>query len=402
MLIIYILYFLLTIVMFPLILIIDIVLNFKREDFFIFLKKRYIDIFVSKNINNNSSCTLVIATSAGEVNFFKKIYGFLNKSYKNIFIYTTSYTGKCILEKNNIQSFNYLPPENIIYSLLVFLKYKPKKILFIEHEIWPTYVFLSKIFGVKTIYIQAKASKSIFLNKVLYSNIDVISPINTNHEKEFKKRVKTSILKGVNYKVLPTEFDNKKINKANFVVFASTHKEEESYFFLLIKKLLSNNILPILVPRHTNRIDQIKKELKLRNINYKLFSDIVDITNYKFENKLVLVDKFGVLKEIYEISKITFIGATFYDYNGGHNIYEPLSYLNYVISGKYLRFLCDLKNYSINNDLMSEVDNIELRKDEFLNFIIKIISNYNKLNFKKLNYFEKQIIENLKQLVKLL
>lgn len=170
------------------------------------------------------------------------------------------------------------------------------------------------------------------------------------------------------------------LNEILFITFASTHKNDEPFFFNLVKFLNENfefsNIIYLLVPRHPERTDNIINEfnnkvknknflnynispIKLSNLEYfsefiqnihtqnieiicKAKSELENILKASEINPIIICDKFNILKNIYSLSKITFMGATFFWHGGGHNILEPLFEGNILICGPYLTNLKDI------------------------------------------------------------
>jgi len=76
----------------------------------------------------------------------------------------------------------------------------------------------------------------------------------------------------------------------------------------------------ILVPRHLEHIDSIAGMAAERNLDYCLYSKM----NENRDNcRVLIVDKIGVLNDLYYLSDIAFVGGTLVDI-GGHNILEPV------------------------------------------------------------------------------
>ncbi|MEW6016125.1 MAG: glycosyltransferase N-terminal domain-containing protein [Candidatus Zixiibacteriota bacterium] len=75
----------------------------------------------------------------------------------------------------------------------------------------------------------------------------------------------------------------------------------------------------LLVPRHLDKIPQIVMTVENRGLKYLLHSRLTPSGDVD----LVVVDKMGILNDLYHISDIAFVGGTLSDI-GGHNILEPV------------------------------------------------------------------------------
>lgn len=471
--ILFLIYLLLTIIFFPFIFIIDIFINLKRKDLLYFLYKRYIFPFLTVKRVKNKKYIFIIATSAGEIS---TIIDHLDKIFKNniFIIFTTSTTGykklKSLHNNNCIKNifFTYLFPENFIYTLIYYLKFKPEKTVFVENEIWPSILIVSNLFKIQNIFIQAKIEEKEFKKitkikpffELIYSLFDIIFTVNQKSYIYFKTLLKKNkIINSGNLKIntrLP--LPEHKIPKLKSITFASTHKEEEEIFVKAILKIINDknhkNTIIFFVPRHPERAqsiyqnfkyilqqknlkkyietsniqinllsqlnsfnnllkniflkDKLKNETQLtekivinilnddnfiinnnnnnnnysknknknnysnynnnnyNNYNYNNYNNYTNNNNYNNNNKsdnkknnknvksgndenikIIIIDEFGLLYNIYSLSYISVIGATFSDLGGGHNIIEPIYYNNFVISGPYLKNLKDIFNKGI-------------------------------------------------------
>ena len=75
------------------------------------------------------------------------------------------------------------------------------------------------------------------------------------------------------------------VPSSGYFLMASTHDPDEKYFLESIKYLLKNNVEVVIAPRHTKRIDEIKKLLEKNNILPELYSDYlqrpIETTNHR-------------------------------------------------------------------------------------------------------------------------
>ena len=160
---------------------------------------------------------------------------------------------------------------------------------------------------------------------------------------------------------------NKKI-----IVCGSTRPDEEKIWLDVFKKInIHDEYQLILVPRHLERIEEIKNTIleKFSRDDYSLMTEIeknkIDYGTEKTK-KIIVVDKMGVLTDFYQLADFVFVGGTLVDI-GGHSILEPLYYGKKPIIGKYFQ-------------------NIE-----------EIVKDVNELGFVKIVENENEIIEYLKK-----
>ena len=89
------------------------------------------------------------------------------------------------------------------------------------------------------------------------------------------------------------------------------------------------NLITIIIPRHINRTNSIKNELKSIGLKYQLHSENKKI---KKNTDIYLVDTYGETRKFYNLSKLTFLGGSIIKH-GGQNPLEPAREGNFIIHG---------------------------------------------------------------------
>ncbi len=104
-------------------------------------------------------------------------------------------------------------------------------------------------------------------------------------------------------------------------IAGSTRNGEDEIILDTFKKLKAelDSVRLILVPRHLDRIDLITAKVNSQGLPFVLYSKLPADQ----EKEVVIVDKMGVLNDLYHISDISFVGGTLAEL-GGHNILEPV------------------------------------------------------------------------------
>ena len=120
-----------------------------------------------------------------------------------------------------------------------------------------------------------------------------------------------------------------------FKVCKVTHHNEEILIGKIHKKIKRKikNLLTIIIPRHIRRTNEISSELKNLNLDVEIHSQNKVIRK---NTDIYLVDSFGISKNFYQLSNITFMGGSIIPH-GGQNPLEPARQNNYIIHGSYIK-----------------------------------------------------------------
>jgi 3-deoxy-D-manno-octulosonic-acid transferase len=138
---------------------------------------------------------------------------------------------------------------------------------------------------------------------------------------------------------------------------ASTHNTEEKICALAHKKLKKKyrNLLTIIIPRHTQRINSIISEIEdlglkvqTRSINNKLSKN----------TEIYLVDTYGETKSFYKICKTVFLGGSLINH-GGQNPLEPARLGCKILHGPYVQNFTEVYKLLGRNNLSSKFHNID-------------------------------------------
>ncbi|KDE65091.1 3-deoxy-D-manno-octulosonic acid transferase [Fusobacterium necrophorum] len=159
-------------------------------------------------------------------------------------------------------------------------------------------------------------------------------------------------------------------------VAGSTRTGEYDILLDAFQKL--KNYRLVLVPRHLERVPEVEILLQERKISYQKYSDF----KREQEFSVLLVDRMGVLRKLYSIADVTFVGATLVDI-GGHSLLEPLSYEKTPIFGPYTQNVKEIAKtvlergigYQVRNseEIVEAIDKIEKQsqsiREEVRNFL---------------------------------
>ena len=254
----------------------------------------------------------------------------------------------------------YLPFE----IFLPFWVNKQKVLVVMEAELWYLLFLFAKKKGAKTLLINARISdksyksykRFSFFYKRIFQNIDKVFAQSEVDKHRLEELGASNVEVVGNIKLAQLPKVNVKLEKPKQVVItaASTHENEEKLVLNAYKKEQGKLII---VPRHPERFEkvdlQILEFIKDKDISYHKYS-----TKNDFDSDIILVDKMGILNDIYAISDVVILGGAF-EKIGGHNPVEPAFFNCKIISGKNIfnqksLFDCIKNYYLIENDELGE------------------------------------------------
>ena len=113
------------------------------------------------------------------------------------------------------------------------------------------------------------------------------------------------------------------------------------------------NLLTIIIPRHIRRTNEISSELKNLNLDVEIHSQNKVIRK---NTDIYLVDSFGISKNFYQLSNITFMGGSIIPH-GGQNPLEPARQNNYIIHGSYIKNFREIYSFLKKNNISFMTNN---------------------------------------------
>ena len=319
-----------------------------------------------------------------------------NKNIKQVLITSNTLSSSKIIKdlklKKTIHQFF---PIDTNYISQKFINYwKPSKVFFIDSEIWPNMIFNLKKRNIPLILINGRITKRTFrrwkfissLSNNIFSKFDLCLA----SSKESLKLLKMLNVKNVkligNLKFSQSEkkipknnnlkksFKNKKIWCAS-----STHSSEElicGSIHLDLKKRVKN-LLTIIIPRHIERSEQIKKDLE--KLNLKVY---IEGSKNKLEpdTDIYLVNSYGKTKTFFENTNIVFLGGSLINH-GGQNPLEAARFGCNIISGPYNQNFSEIYDFLEKNKISKKI-NTKNKLSRHLNFLLRTNNKNNKIKEK--------------------
>ena len=348
------------------------------------------------------------------------------KKISKILITSITLSSGKILQKKYDQSIKvihqFLPLDVPILIKKFLDHWRPNLSVFIDSEIWPNLILQTSGKKIPLLLLNARITQKTFQRwkllisfaKKIFGKFDLCIASNKESENFLGllgvKNVKNyGNLKYSNTnKNLTKNFDSNFLNKIKnkkIWCLASTHYPEEKICaetHCKIKKTY-DNILSIIIPRHINRVDKIKKDLLNMNLNVVLSSNLKDLSN---SSDVILVDSYGEALKFYNISKNVFVGKSLIKElinNSGQNPIEAARLGCKIFHGPYVSNFTEIYEYLKKLGITQEIKDSnelslslveEFKSSKPINYeIIEKIENYGQ------NIFNNVIIE-LKKYIK--
>jgi 3-deoxy-D-manno-octulosonic-acid transferase len=292
---------------------------------------------------------------------------------ETILITSSTLSSSKILDRFNFKKIvHQFFPLDTSFLTKKFLDYwKPSLAIFIESEIWPNMMINIKKKSIPLILLNARITKKSFkrwkrisFSSELFKIFSVSLPQNFETQKYLYSLGAKNIKMLGNLKFSEPELNNKNefkknlkkyLNKKKIWCASSTHNTEETICALAHKKLKLKykNLLTIVIPRHIQRIHEIKKKFENMDINFHLHSSKKKIED---NTEIYLVDTYGETKKFFRICKTVFLGGSIIKH-GGQNPLEAARYGCEVIHGPNIGNFREIYKLLQKNNLSTKIKN---------------------------------------------
>lgn len=306
--------------------------------------KLFVELRKNQKIISKENVVLFHCSSLGEYESIKYFISIYKEKNKNSSIFLSAFSPS--LQRHNIDFnfvdyFFYLPIDLNKNAKKIISLINPKKVFFVKKEIWFNYIFEISKRKIPLYLISGKFKKKdiIFSSNWMINHLKMFDFIFTNdHESNDvlkSKNINNYIFSG------DTRFDSisnnnmgninlKRINDfcgdKDIIVFGSIYREDLRLVEDFIKK---NNSYKYLIAFHN---DCKKNNEIIKKYDYINYSD-----SRQNKANIMIIDEFGILKNLYKFAKIVYVGGGFN--KGVHSILEPIFFGNPVIFGpKYKNF----------------------------------------------------------------
>ena len=332
-----------------------------------------------------------------------------NKKINQILITSNTLSSSKIINKFKFKKvIHQFFPIDVNFFSKKFLNYwKPSIVFFIDSEIWPNMLINIKKENIPTILINGRITEKTFKRWLLFPNFSnmLFKKFNLclSSSKESKKYLKKLGAKKIKYignlKYSQSEqkIDNIKKNILNLIKLkkvwcaSSTHYNEEKTCGLIHKKLREKHkdLLTIIIPRHINRVESIKKELT--NLNLKIHLD-EPTSSIDKKTDIYLVNSYGKTKSFYNNCKNVFLGGSIINH-GGQNPLEAARFGCNVLHGKNISNFEEIYEF-LNKNKISYLVKTKLQFEKKLDFLLSKKNNSSKKIKYRINNIGKKILKD--------
>ena len=386
-----------------------------------FFKSRLFQKIGNDNfLKEGEEAILIHFSSVGEFNLSQELIEKILESGKKekIILSVMTDTGfsavnKKYSENDNVKVF-YFPLDDFFVLRKIYKKYKIKKTIVIETEIWPNLYYFAakngKLFIVNGRLTERKLKSYLKFKWFIRNTVNRAEKIMVQSDFDKKRYEKLGIsenkikvYKNLKYSIKYNEisdekkkyyFDTVLDKNKKIIVCGSTRPDEEKIWLEVLKRINQNNEYQlVLVPRHLERIGEIEKIIleKFSKKDYLLLTAIEkNKINLEAENKkeIVIIDKMGILTDFYQLADFAFVGGTLVNI-GGHSILEPLFYGKKPIIGKYFQNIEEIVRDAQELGFIEVVEN----ENEIIEYLKKSENVDTKRFFEKNNEIDKILNE---------
>ncbi|MBU2872162.1 lipid IV(A) 3-deoxy-D-manno-octulosonic acid transferase [Colwellia sp. E2M01] len=344
---------------------------------------------------------VVHAASVGEVIALKSFIEKLLLTYPDLPVTVTSFTptGSAQITKlfgSRVQH-GYLPLDILPCTALFIHRLKPKMMIFMETELWPSLIAQCHRQNIKLLLINGRLSKKSLTSYAKVSplitpclnrfdrilcqseeNLTHFIQLGASTERcENSGNLKFDI--SINQQMMSKKAELSELllqsttlaqneNKPSRTLWlvASTHQGDEEIILSAFKELLTQfpQLLLVLVPRHPERFDHVAKLCLSQGFTLARRSEKTAVTS----EQVWLLDSLGELMAAFDLSDIVTMGGSFSEV-GGHNPLEPALFTKPIIVGH------NMSNFNeIMQQLRQENAVIELAEDEASTQLIDKVS----------------------------
>lgn len=353
---------------------------------FIFHRKYRENFFsrIKKNIPQRELSHPIIwihAVSVGETKAAIPLAKAIKKELPHCTFFFTTVTETGMKEAKRslpfADAFSFLPFDFSFLMRTFVSSLKPDLFLIVDGDFWYQAIHFVKKHGGRVMLVNGKLSErskkryqtfSSFA-KAMFRNIDFFFVQSQTYLNRFKEigvpLEKMKVVGNLKFDIPSPERSIEEIKafKADLGISSqdllltcgSTHEGEEKLLLEVLSPLWSlyPSLKILLVPRHPERFSKIKHLLKEKNLFFFSFSEK---EKRKGGERVILVDKMGILPLCYQISDLAVVGGSFVKGIGGHDIFEPAKMGTPTLFGPYMEAQEELKNLLLQGEAGFQVE----------------------------------------------
>ncbi len=316
--------------------------------------------------------------SVGEIKSITPLIEKLEKEKKinQILVTSSTLSSSKIFKKFKFKKtvHQFFPIDGFSYTKKFLNYWRPNLAIFIDSEIWPNMLLNVNKKNIPTILLNARITKKSFKRWIYFSSFaqKIFQCFNATfpQNKETVKYLKTLKVKKIkflgNIKFSENEYHSKNIVNSKVKKFlknksywcaASTHDNEEiicANAHLKLRKKIKN-LVTIIIPRHTQRTEEIVNSLRDLNLKIHCHSSKEKI---KKNTDIYIVDTYGETNSFFKACNIVFLGGSLIKH-GGQNPIEAARNGCKIIYGPYVQNFKEVYELLDKNKVSNKVNNLE-------------------------------------------
>jgi 3-deoxy-D-manno-octulosonic-acid transferase len=283
-------------------------------------------------------------------------------------------------------------PYDLIFSVKhIATKVKPAAVVMVETDIWPNFLFEMERRGVPVLLVNARLSKRSFegykrlsfFTQSLFSKFSKICAQSAEDARRFSLLAvpPNAVIITGNMKfdqagepVSGEEFRRLRESvkagpKQKIILAGSTHSGEEQIIgdaFSRLKKA-DENLLLIAVPRDPKRAGSVCRIFTSLGFSAVAMSELKNSDPGK-KNDVVVVDVMGLLRRLYALADIAYVGGSLTDF-GGHNPLEPAVFSKPILFGPFMSDFKEISDMLLQADGAVQVRDAESFYEAATNFL---------------------------------
>lgn len=311
-------------------------------------------------ISGHGPLVWVHAVSVGEVQAVAPIVKELlriNPEWRFV-VSTITHTGNAAAKKFLPEAVEYLfLPFDFRFSVRRALRIgAPTLVVFSEGDLWPVFMEEVRRVGARIAIVNGKMSDTSYSRfsrflccvRWLYSFVDWFCVQNALTAERLQSlgvvREKIRVTGNTKADVVISRFDDAKkkafrdslgLNETDrVIVCGSTHAFEETLLFDALLPIIRErpDVKIMMVPRHPERFVEVFGILGSRVPLVQKLSTYDGLTPWS----VLLIDRLGILSDLYQIAEVAIVCGSFTDKVGGHNILEPMALAVPTIVGPHM------------------------------------------------------------------
>jgi len=348
--------------------------------------------------------------SVGELQSIMPLVQRLEKDQriKQILITSNTLSSSKIIKNSNYKkvTHQFFPIDTKILTKSFLNYWQPEAVFFIDSEIWPNMIYNIKKYKIPLALINGRITKKTFkkwfkiskFSQEIFNKFDFCLASSNESRNLLKKLGAKNIIFYGNLKFSQIHNENtflenniKKLIKNKIVWCASsTHESEEKICGVIHNNLKKKykNLLTIIIPRHINRTESIKNELK--KLNLKVF---IENSNLKLENNIdiFIVNSYGKTRSFYSSCKNVFLGGSLIKH-GGQNPLEAAKFGCNILHGPNVNNFKEIYKFLENLKISKKINNLNQMTKALERLIQLKHKTFN--NKKKLELIGKKVLDS--------